>query len=63
MFDRPNFFNNCEKWRSRLVPSGHLYDVYDGQMWQKFLCYNGKPFLSEPGYLVLILNFDFFSAI
>ena len=46
--------------KNGVVPSGHLYDVYDGQMWQKFLCYNGKPFLSEPGYLGLILNLDFF---
>ena len=60
MFDRPNFFNDCEKWRCRSVASGLLQDVYDGQIWQKFMCYEGKPFLSEPGNLGLILNFDFF---
>lgn len=60
MFDRPNFFSDCEKWRCRSVISENLQDVYDGQMWRKFLCYEGKAFLSEPGNLGLILNFDFF---
>jgi hypothetical protein len=60
MFDRPNFFNDCEKWRSRSHSNGKLRDVYDGKMWQKFMVYEGKPFLSESGNLGLILNFDFF---
>ena len=60
MFDRPNFCNDCEKWRHRSVASGLLQDVYDGQIWHKFMCYEGKPFLCEPGKLGLILNFDFF---
>ena len=56
----PNFFNDYEKWRCRSVTSGLLQDVYDGQIWQKFICYEGKPFHCEPGNLGLILNFDFF---
>lgn len=60
MFGRPNFFNDCEKWRSMPHSNGKLQDVYDGKMWQKFMCYEGKPFLSESGNLGLILNFDFF---
>ena len=62
MFDRPNFFSDCEKWTHRSVASGLLQDVYDGQIWHKFMCYEGKPFLSEPGNFSLILNFDFSSA-
>ncbi len=37
-----------------------MEDVYDGKMWQKFMVYEGEPFLAESGNLGLILNFDFF---
>ena len=46
--------------RERFVYSGVMEDVYDGNIWKSFECYAGKPFLSEPGNLALILNFDFF---
>ena len=60
MFDTPNFYLECERWRSRTVCSGVMEDVYDGEMWQRFQTYNGESFLSEAGNLGLILNFDFF---
>ncbi len=37
-----------------------MEDVYDGKMWQKFMVYEGEPFLAESGNLGLILNLDFF---
>ena len=63
LFERPTFCTDCEKWRLR--PTGDpstrvMRDVYDGEMWQRFLNYKDEPFLSEPGNLGLILNFDFF---
>ncbi len=54
MFERPNFYTDCEKWRSR--SSTHtMRDVHDGEMWRNF---KSEPFLSEPGNLGLIINFD-----
>ena len=60
LFDRPTFYNQCELWRSRSHIDGEMEDVYDGKMWQKFMVYEGEPFLAESGNLGLILNFDFF---
>ena len=60
LFNRTDFFNDCEKWRSRITNEEELYDIYDGKMWKKFICYENEPFLSEAGNLGLLLNFDFF---
>ena len=57
MFERPDFYWDCEKWRSRTICSGVMEDVYDGNIWKSFECYAGKPFLSGPGNLALILTF------
>lgn len=58
LINRPNFLNNCEKWRQRR--SEGLRDVYDGQIWKEFMEYNGDPFLVEEHNLALTLNMDFF---
>ena len=55
-----NFLEQCEIWRTRNVPNGVLCDIYDGAVWKDFLCYNGRPFLSEPHHLGLMLNCDWF---
>ena len=59
LLNRPGIFARCEEWHARQVESGTYRDVYDGQVWSEFQNYDGKPFLSEPNNLVLIMNFDF----
>ena len=60
LLNQPNFFSECEKWRSRHVTEGVMKDVYDARIWNDFLNYDGEAFLSEPGNCGFILNFDFF---
>lgn len=57
---RPGFLDMCEHWRTRSCIQGVLRDVYDGRVWRRFLNFKGRPFLSEPGRLALMLNLDFF---
>ena len=59
-FSRPNFLNNCEQWRNRVIPDGVLGDIYDGRVWKEFASVNGTPFLSEPYSLGFSLNVDWF---
>ena len=49
-----------ELWRNRKIPEGMLADVYDGQVWKDFQIYQGKPFLSMPHNIGLLLNCDWF---
>ena len=49
LFERPTFYTDCEKWLLR--PTGDpstcvMKDVYDGEMWQRFLNYKDEPLLS-----------------
>lgn len=60
LFNRPDFYDRCDHWRRRPTIEESLCDVYDGRMWKAFSSFDGTPFLSEPGNLGLILNFDFF---
>lgn len=60
LFNRSAFPVECEKWRSRQIPSGLYEDVYDGKVWKEFLVYEGKPFLSDAHNLALMMNMDFF---
>ena len=60
LLDRPDFFNQCEQWRSRSPKDGMLYDVYDGKIWKDFQSYNGRSFLSEQLNFGLRMNVDFF---
>ena len=39
---------------------GMLCDVYNGKVWNDFQSYNGRPFLSKPGNLAVMMNMDFF---
>ena len=52
----------CEEWRDHKqnVPSGYLTDIYDGCIWNEWTSHDGKPFLSVPGNLLLMLNIDWF---
>ena len=60
LLSRPSFFEMCEQWRSREAKPNTLSDVYDGNIWKDFQQYEGRPFLSEPGCIALMLNMDFF---
>ena len=60
MFNKPTFYNDCEHWRLRCTAGNELKDIYDGKIWNSFLSFQDEPFLSEPGNLAFILNFDFF---
>ena len=55
----PAFLQQCEEWREhkREVLNGHLTDVFDGRLWNKW---NGVPFLEVPGNLLFMLNIDWF---
>lgn len=60
MIQRPGFLERCEHWRKRSCMPGVYRDVYDGRVWRKFMHFEGRPFLAEPGKLALMLNMDFF---
>ena len=60
LLDRPDFFNQCEQWRSRSPKDGMLYDVYNGKVWKDFQSYGGRSFLSEQLNFGLMMNVDFF---
>lgn len=57
---KPDFYTNCELWRSRSKDQGVMHDVYDGKVWADFKSFDGDPFLSNPGNYGLMLNMDFF---
>ena len=57
---KPDFYTNCELWRSRQRDDGVMYDIYDGKVWNEFQSFDGQPFLSDPGNYALMLNMDFF---
>ena len=55
----PSFTSECSLWKSRHVDEC-LRDVYDGLVWQKFLDYEGKPFLHSEYAYALMINIDWF---
>ena len=60
ILQRKDYLNKCELWRNREIPEGVLADIYDGSVWKSFFVYQGKPFLSEPHNIGLLLNCDWF---
>ena len=54
---RPAMIENCNNWRSRVVPEGYLCDVYDGKVWNDFVA-NG--FFDEGNNIALMMNCDWF---
>ncbi|XP_065917612.1 uncharacterized protein [Dysidea avara] len=52
--------DQCEHWRSRNISENNFADIYDGRVWKEFMNYDGKPFLSRPYNLGLMLNCDWF---
>ena len=57
---RQNLMEQCEHWRTRAIPRNTLADIYDGKIWNEFLIYKDRPFLSNPYNLGLMLNCDWF---
>ena len=43
------------------LPAGVLADIYEGRVWNEFLSVLGRPFLSQPNNLCLMLNIDWFN--
>ena len=60
LLDKPDFFDQCEIWRSRETKGGVFCDVYDGKVWGDFQCFDNRSFLSEQGNFALMMNMDFF---
>ena len=60
MLFHPKFISHCELWRDRQVCDGVMHDIYDGKVWDDFLEYEGKSFLSAPFNYALCLNVDWF---
>lgn len=60
LLKQKGFADNCEHWRNRTHIPGTYRDIYDGRIWRKFMTFEDRPFLSVPGSLGLMLNFDFF---
>ena len=59
---RPGFFTACEEWRDRArsIPSSHLGDIYDGQIWHDFNSAAGHRLLCGPMAYLVTLNVDWF---
>ena len=62
LLQRDQFVTECEQWRSTFHSSTNtlIGDVFDGEIWREFQCYQGKPFLSESLSFGLMLNADWF---
>ena len=50
----------CEHWRNRKICDSVLADIYDGRIWKEWMVYEGRPFLSCPHNLAVMLNCDWF---
>ena len=63
MVARKDFLAKCEHWTSRQdnIPVGILADIYEGRVWRDFSSILGRPFLSQPNNLCLMLNIDWFN--
>ena len=46
LLNRPSFLEKCEDWRNRanIVHADYLGDIYDGNVWKKFLALNLTTF-------------------
>ena len=55
-----SFINDCKEWRKHPRFSGEYKDVFDGQIWQEFQVYSGKPFLSSKHCFAQMINIYWF---
>jgi hypothetical protein len=61
---RDDFEDSTMTWCARgsrvISNSDFLGDIFDAELWRRFMSYKGQPFLNAPGNLLIALNFDFF---
>ena len=60
VLSQQDLMDQCEHWRNRVIPDNTLADIHDGRIWKKFMTFEGRPFLSNPYNLGLMLNLDWF---
>ena len=60
ILQRKGYLSLCEQWRTRDIPDGVLADIYDGEIWKKFMTYDDRQFLSQSYNLAVMLNCDYF---
>ena len=62
LINKPNFMENCEKWRNRSTQLLHnvLGDCFEGRVWKEFQYVEGEPFLAIPNNFGIMLNIDWF---
>ena len=53
----PTFTSECELWKTR-ASDDFLRDVYDGNVWKKFMDYDGVPFLRDDNVYALLTGFS-----
>ena len=60
LLQRPDFPALCKEWRHRTADPTVMRDIYDGQIWQDFINFEGVPFLAEPFSYGFMINVDWF---
>ena len=62
LINKPNFMENCEKWRNRSTQLLHnvLGDCFEGRVWKEFQYVEREPFLAIPNNFGIMLNVDWF---
>lgn len=58
LYNRRDFHEKFEQWRTMGSEPDLLSNIYDGQVWKDFQYINGKPLLQQPYNLCLKLNVD-----
>ena len=51
-----NFYEKCQEWKLRNIPSGTLSDIYDGKVWKDFAA---KSFFDDCSF-AFMFNCDWF---
>ena len=60
LLTRKGVMEICESSRDQYLSDDKLSDVYQGNMWKKFLYYDGKEFLCAAHNYAVLLNVDWF---
>ena len=58
--NRSNFLIMCEQWRQMPVSTEYMNDIYNGNIWKEWQCWNACNFLLTPYFLTTSLNLDWF---
>lgn len=61
IIQQPDVLTQCNEWPLRVSKNtAYNLDVNDGDIWNEFLCVQGRPFLSQPNNLALVMNVNWF---